>query len=262
MGIYKTLGIGIVSYRRPVVLLKLVESIEAKTVRPYRLVIYDNFSDQKTIMLLKRLEREGRAAIIYSDSNDGPYTAYNALFDYFWKHRREIPYCAKIDDDCLITRDKWDDVMLAPFFSAPEGIRDNIGATTCRCCNCGFPVENGFVRQVKSEFFMVRTDILRMVGPFIDEMAHGFRPAYSMDSEWFERFGRINRGIYLVDDVYTAPEANTFQRPENFPGEKAALADIVSQSSQRWATLEAANINHFQRPKDGRRPAYPWRPNA
>lgn len=238
--IFKQLGIGIVSFRRPEKLKALVESIEESTRRPYRLYIYDNFSDQKTIAVLKGLERAGRATVIYGPTNAGPYRAYNELFKIFDEKRGDIPYFAKIDDDCVITRKNWDDVMLKPFFEHPD--KENVVFVTCKLGNPGnFPADDqGVIRQCATEFFVMRSGAVNLIGPVIERGIHGYEFNYSMDSEWTERIGCYGFKIVQVENIYAAPSCGTTKRPEYFPGERAALKQQIGGSVKRWGQMDAA----------------------
>jgi len=238
--IFKQLGIGIVSFRRPERLKALVKSIENHTRRPYRLYIYDNFSDQKTVAVLRALEAAGRATVIYGPTNAGPYHAYNELFNIFDEKRGDIPYFAKIDDDCVITTENWDDVMLKPFFEHPD--KENVVLVTCKLGNPGkFPVDDrGVIRQCSTEFFVMRSGAVNMVGPVILRGAHGYEFNYSMDSEWTERIGYYGFKIIQVENVYEAPSCGTTKRPEYFPGERAALDKQIRGSVDRWGAMNAA----------------------
>lgn len=242
--IFKQLGIGIVSFRRPEKLKALVKSIEESTRRPYRLYIYDNFSDQKTVAVLKALENAGRATVIYGPTNAGPYRAYNELFKIFDEKRGDIPYFAKIDDDCVITRKGWDDVMLKPFFDHPE----NVVLVTCKLGNPGkFPADAaGAIRQCSTEFFVMRSSAINLVGPVIERGAHGYEFNYSMDSEWTERIGYYGFKIIQVENVYAATPCGTTKRPEYFPGEQVALKEQIAGSVRRWQTTNAARKRFFR----------------
>ena len=238
--IFKQLGIGIVSFRRPERLAQLVKSIETNTHRPYRLYIYDNFSDQKTIAVLRGLENAGRATVIYGPTNAGPYRAYNELFKIFDEKRGDIPYFAKIDDDCVITTKNWDDVMLKPFFEHPD--KENVVLVTCGLGNPGkFPADDqGVIRQCSTEFFVMRSGAINLIGPVILRGIHGYEFNYSMDSEWTERVGYYGHKVVQVDNVYEAPPCGTTKRPEYFPGERGALEQQIKGSIQRWGSIETA----------------------
>lgn len=245
--VFKQLGIGIVSFRRPEQLARLVESIETNTRRPYRLYIYDNFSDQKTVAVLKDLENAGRATVTYGPTNAGPYRAYNELFKVFDEKRGDIPYFAKIDDDCVVTVKNWDDVMLKPFFEHPD--KENVVLVTCKLGNpAKFPADGqGVICQCSTEFFVMRSGAINLIGPVIERGIHGYELNYSMDSEWTERVGCHGFKIVQVENVYAATPCGTTKRPEYFPGEQAALKEQIAGSVRRWKAIEMARIKFMEK---------------
>ena len=228
------LGIGIVSFDRPVKLRELIVSIEQNTRRPHEIVIFDNndeHSCDEVKAYIALLKKDARAVVLSEGRNCGPYHAYNVLYSYFYQHKKEMPFFVKIDDDCVINRKNWDDVMLAPFDRD-----DKVGLVTCRLGNpANFPeYDNGTIRQCSTEFFAMRTQMYAVVGPVIEEWIDGTRLCYSFDSEWTERFGYYGLKIKQVENVYAAIPCGTMKRAEVYPGEKKDRQRRIDKSVKAW----------------------------
>ncbi len=239
MAIMKMLGIGIPSYNRPDDLLALVKSIENLTEAPYRLWIVDDFSSQKTQFVLSLLENKGHATVIRKDHRKyAGFDTFNRLLDIAQEYRDECPYFVKIDDDCELVITGWDRLVIEALDNDPK-----VGIVTCAQCNVGFPISpEGYIRQCKAEFMAFRSSALSTTGRYIIETPEGDPLAYSMDSEYAERFGYYGYKIKQIQDLYRTVAAGTGRRPEYFKGEKARLDREVKRACDFWGGIEDARL--------------------
>lgn len=79
----ETIDIVLVSYNRPRMLEKTIESIKDRTLYPHRLIVVDNNSNDETKRILKRFEKVGKVdKVIYMEENVGQAMSQNVGLQY------------------------------------------------------------------------------------------------------------------------------------------------------------------------------------
>ena len=111
------INIGITTYNRPDYLKRTVDSIVKNTVSPYTLFIYDDFSSDNTVDLLKKRYRgRDNIVIISGTKRKGIVPGFNTLWK-FSESYNDNPYFCYIQDDTEVQERGWIQTLVSCYES-------------------------------------------------------------------------------------------------------------------------------------------------